>query len=56
VSMSATIHAGAGPSGIGTLPTGWISGWAEATGRTDRRTRLRHAMNTATNLPMEPAA
>src|SRR3954469_5124820 len=54
--MSATIHAGAGPSGIGTLPTGWMSASAAASGATDNRTRLRQAAITATNLPMEGAA
>ena len=36
VSMSATIHAGAGPSGVATLPTGWMFGSASANGTTDR--------------------
>ncbi len=56
VSMSATIHAGAGPSGSGTLPTGWMFGSAPATGTTDRNNRLRHAAMTVINLPMGPAA
>ena len=56
VSMSATIHAGAGPSGGATLPMGCMSGSAAANGTTDRKTRLRHAAMTVKNLPMGPAA
>ena len=58
VSMSATIHAGAGPSGIGTLPDGWMSGSAEATGAIAVATGPDTAQvgDDRENLPMERAA